>query len=192
MSENVGIPTLYKDIQFRSRLEARYAVYFDLLGWEWAYEPIDLPGWIPDFVLFSSSQENVFVEVKPISNFVEFEDRGKVVGALEQSKYSGAPILVLGCRTWKIDSGRLAFGWLGDRTYQSEGYIFVPVYMIKYKYSWGFKTPLIHRLPGQYGGYQWKGYRDYTVFGGEAGEESNDFLSLWAKAGNTVQWKPAK
>lgn len=31
--------TVYKDIQFRSRLEARWAVFFDELGLSWDYEP---------------------------------------------------------------------------------------------------------------------------------------------------------
>lgn len=38
VSPNV-IPTMYKGIQFRSRLEARWAVFFDTLGIEWEYEP---------------------------------------------------------------------------------------------------------------------------------------------------------
>jgi hypothetical protein len=46
-----AIPTTYAGVRFRSRLEARWAATFDLLGWEWAYEPYDLNGWIPDFVL---------------------------------------------------------------------------------------------------------------------------------------------
>jgi len=29
-----AIPTLYKDVQFRSRLEAKWAAFFDLLGWD--------------------------------------------------------------------------------------------------------------------------------------------------------------
>lgn len=38
VSPNV-IPTMYKGINFRSRLEARWAVFFDTLGIEWEYEP---------------------------------------------------------------------------------------------------------------------------------------------------------
>lgn len=38
VSPNV-IPTMYKGIQFRSRLEARWAVFFDTLGIKWEYEP---------------------------------------------------------------------------------------------------------------------------------------------------------
>jgi hypothetical protein len=34
-----AIETSYKGYRFRSRLEARWAVFFDALGWEWDYEP---------------------------------------------------------------------------------------------------------------------------------------------------------
>lgn len=34
---HASIPTTYKRINFRSRLEARYAVLFDQLGWRWDY-----------------------------------------------------------------------------------------------------------------------------------------------------------
>ena len=59
-----AIPTLYKGIQFRSRLEARWAAFFDLLEWPWEYEPIDLQGYIPDFVL--GFERPMIVEVKPL------------------------------------------------------------------------------------------------------------------------------
>ncbi len=42
-------PTTYGSTLFRSRLEARWAAYFDLAGWSWEYEPVDLNGWSPDF-----------------------------------------------------------------------------------------------------------------------------------------------
>lgn len=43
--------TFYNGVWFRSRLEARWAAFFDLIGWQWEYEPIDLVGWSPDFRL---------------------------------------------------------------------------------------------------------------------------------------------
>lgn len=69
-----AIPTKYAGVQFRSRLEARWAAFFDLVGWRWEYEPIDLAGYIPDFVvqrpLMSYDEvpgfdEPFLVEVKP-------------------------------------------------------------------------------------------------------------------------------
>jgi hypothetical protein len=56
-------PTKYKGIMFRSRLEARWAIMFDLLGWRWEYEPIDLMGYLPDFVVMFAAGP-VLVEVK--------------------------------------------------------------------------------------------------------------------------------
>src|SRR5689334_17079301 len=77
-------PTLYKDIMFRSRLEARWAAFFDIAGWRWAYEPFDLEGWTPDFQLKGAAND-VLVEVKPIDWFddgpevvLQFRDLEKV------------------------------------------------------------------------------------------------------------------
>ncbi len=56
----------YKGITFRSTLEARWAAFFDLCGWRWAYEPdIGSKSWLPDFSL-KGYDENFYVEVKPI------------------------------------------------------------------------------------------------------------------------------
>src|ERR1039458_6510910 len=58
-----AIETAYRGHLFRSRLEARWAAMFDLLGWSWTYEPFDANGYIPDFVLHGDRP--VLVEVKP-------------------------------------------------------------------------------------------------------------------------------
>lgn len=55
-------PTDYAGVKFRSQLEACWASFFDLNEIEWEYEPIRLPGWIPDFRLFGK----FLCEVKPI------------------------------------------------------------------------------------------------------------------------------
>lgn len=59
-----AIPTKYEGVQFRSRLEARWAAFFDQCKWNWDYEPIDLDGWAPDFVLHTPHC-SVYAEVKP-------------------------------------------------------------------------------------------------------------------------------
>lgn len=46
-----AIPTDYAGVRFRSRLEAKWAAFFDLCGLRWMYEPLDLAGYIPDFLL---------------------------------------------------------------------------------------------------------------------------------------------
>lgn len=62
------IPTKYKGYTFRSRLEARWAVYFDLIGITWEYEPEGYKlrngvWYLPDFYLH---QLDTFVEIKPM------------------------------------------------------------------------------------------------------------------------------
>lgn len=57
-------PTLYKDRLYRSRLEARWACMFDFMGWQYEYEPFDLNGWSPDF-LVKGCAGDILVEVKP-------------------------------------------------------------------------------------------------------------------------------
>jgi hypothetical protein len=59
-----AIPTVYKGIEFRSRLEAKWAIMFDLFSWSWEYEPIDLNGYIPDFHI-DFGRDRFFVEIKP-------------------------------------------------------------------------------------------------------------------------------
>ncbi len=58
MSEIKAIPTEYKGYLFRSRLEARWAVFFDAMGIEWEYEPegfvLSNGSWyLPDFYLLN-------------------------------------------------------------------------------------------------------------------------------------------
>lgn len=62
-----AIETRYKGCRFRSRLEARWAVFFDTLGVKWEYEKegYDLGAagrYLPDFWL---PNEQVWVEIKP-------------------------------------------------------------------------------------------------------------------------------
>lgn len=64
-----AIETSYKGYRFRSRLEARWAVFFDTLGLRWEYEPegFDLGGgayYLPDFFL-PDLGGGTWVEVKP-------------------------------------------------------------------------------------------------------------------------------
>ena len=62
-----ALETLYSGTRFRSRTEARWAVFFDAMGLRWQYEPegYDLGDglwYLPDFFL---PDLDMFVEVKP-------------------------------------------------------------------------------------------------------------------------------
>lgn len=67
------IETRYKGYRFRSRLEARWAVFFDALGLPWQYEPEGFHDgktrYLPDFFVGEADDwRSVFVEVKPFLN----------------------------------------------------------------------------------------------------------------------------
>jgi hypothetical protein len=61
-----AIETHYRGYRFRSRLEARWAVFFDILGIDWEYEKegLDLDGvwYLPDFWL---PHMETWIEIKP-------------------------------------------------------------------------------------------------------------------------------
>jgi hypothetical protein len=59
-----GIPTKYDGVVFRSRLEARWAAFFDRVQWPWEYEALELRGYLPDFIL-RFPHAPILAEVKP-------------------------------------------------------------------------------------------------------------------------------
>lgn len=80
MSEIKAIETIYKGYRFRSRLEARWAVFLDALGVRWEYEPegFVLPSgrrYLPDFRVacygtrgdcYNESVFSLYIEVKGV------------------------------------------------------------------------------------------------------------------------------
>jgi len=91
-----AIPTTYRGIEFRSRLEAKWASVFDQLGWKYEYEPIDLHGYIPDFVL--QWPQPVIVEIKPAMTIRELD------AAKEKIERSGwnHDAMILGGTTFEL------------------------------------------------------------------------------------------
>jgi hypothetical protein len=82
-----AIETEYKGYRFRSRLEARWAVFFDACSIQWEYEPegFELPcgtRYLPDFWL-PRFHGGIYVEVKPIggdfSKAHAFADAGNLI-----------------------------------------------------------------------------------------------------------------
>ena len=75
MDELIAIPTKYNHYTFRSRMEARWAVFFDGMGIKWDYEKegfkLEDILYLPDFELLTF-QGGCFVEVKPVE-FTEEE-----------------------------------------------------------------------------------------------------------------------
>jgi hypothetical protein len=95
-----AIPTTYKGINMRSLAEARWAAFFDELSWKWSYEPIELDGYIPDFILDFPAGK-VLVEVKGVWPSSDLGDeeiwRVKYDAAekIEASGWKGCAIILL-------------------------------------------------------------------------------------------------
>lgn len=106
-----AIPTDYRGVHFRSRLEAKWACFFDNVGWPWEYEPIDLDGYIPDFIL--PFYEPMLVEVKPE---VMRKDLGQHISRIEKSGWTGEA-LILGAAIFE-ESGWGQIGLSGERDEQ--------------------------------------------------------------------------
>jgi len=78
------IPTIYNGMSFRSKLEARYYIFFKSLGFDIEYEPEveNVYGYQPDFVIYSTREEDdylgkaqtIYVEIKPIRDVVKIFD----------------------------------------------------------------------------------------------------------------------
>lgn len=85
MSQTKAIQTEYKGYKFRSRLEARWAVFFDAGGIKWEYEPQgfeceDGTRYLPDFYL---PEERMWCEVKP-NNPERAEEFRKVFACIKE------------------------------------------------------------------------------------------------------------
>lgn len=97
-----AIPTTYAGHAFRSRLEAKWAALFDLLRWEWTYEPFDTGNWIPDFLIQGDAP--FLVEIGPC--VTEADYRAK---ATKPSAYLDTPTVILGASlTMPSDYGDVA------------------------------------------------------------------------------------
>lgn len=101
-------PTKFRGVQYRSRLEARWAAFFTLLNFDFVYEPFDLGAWSPDFLLKGKYGFEVLVEVKPITE-IDAETTRKMFDAAKEQR-----LLLVGVSP-KVSSvglnGFLQVGW---------------------------------------------------------------------------------
>jgi hypothetical protein len=67
----MAITTMFDGIEYRSRLEARWAAFFTNIGWQTTYEPFDGDGYIPDFLVHG--ERPLLVEIKPAVSLVDFQ-----------------------------------------------------------------------------------------------------------------------
>lgn len=113
---SAGIPTRVGGVQYRSRLEAKWAILFKHYGWNFTYEPFDADGYIPDFVI--DGDRPLLVEIKPAVTKRDYQSPvAKITRALQGHWPHDVVILganplpdleVEGCGTYAFG------GWLGE------------------------------------------------------------------------------
>lgn len=87
-----AIETQYKGYRFRSRLEARWAVFFDAMNWQWQYEVEgykfdDGTCYLPDFYL---PHYDIFIEIKG-----QAPNRAEIEKAIALGSGSGKAVAVV-------------------------------------------------------------------------------------------------
>ncbi len=109
-----AIPTKFDGIEYRSRLEARWASFMRKIGWHYTYEPLDGAGYIPDFIVYGDRP--LFIEVKPAITLAEYQQPVHKIDA------SGLAhdVLIVGVSPFLaapgVRYGGEAAGWLGERS----------------------------------------------------------------------------
>ena len=90
----MAIPTIYEGIEYRSRLEARWAAFFARLGWRTTYEPFDGDGYIPDFLVHGKLP--MLIEVKPAATPREYESPIEKINHGLRNAWPDGRVLIVG------------------------------------------------------------------------------------------------
>ncbi len=179
-----AIPTTYDGIEYRSRLEARWAAFMANIGWDTVYEPFDGDGYIPDFLV--QGDNPLLIEVKPASIAADYLGAvPKAESGLEQ--HWKHDILIVGSTPFPLvsfgyGSTHLA-GLLGEYGAHWEGWVWnegewhtcracgaVNVHHVEMTFS--------GRPCGHYDGDHYLGEPPMRIM-----------ASMWADACNDVKWR---
>lgn len=187
-----AIATTYRNFQFRSRLEAKWAVFFDHCGWKWSYEPLDLNGWIPDFAI---GERPTLVEIKPYFNEAEWSDaKAKII----ESGYS-KPVILLGVDATflNITGEAPQVGWLYEPM-AHDGRTEWATWDLHFGVTEGNGKFGLCPLDGGWWNCIWKPPANATSANKwsrvwlEAADVEENLVSRWAHACNVSKWIPTR
>lgn len=193
-----AIPTMFRDVQMRSRLEATWACFFELCGWPWEYEPFDMPGWIPDFVLAG----HVLVEVKPYPpNDLEVWKSviTKSTGAWSQcwKDHHVDSLLLLGTSPWFGGSNSdVSLGWLSESIFYDSTNVAEAWKSDTCQPDmdlWFEESPVGKFQSGKIDFCHcvgWFGGRIFGEYDGGTYPNEKPVEKIWHRAKNLTQWKP--
>lgn len=180
-----GIPSVYRGVGMRSRVETRWAALFDELGWPWQYEPIDLDGYIPDFAL-RFDDGPMLIEIKGI--VLSPEDLADHTRKIELSGWEGE-VLIVGATPWELAAAQPLLGSIGEPE----------IVRGEREWRWGeariFKCLSCNHVSVLAAAGSWhcricgtgNGNAHVGAFCIDAEERFED---IWARATNRVQWRP--
>jgi hypothetical protein len=172
-----GIPTTYRGLKFRSRLEACWAALFDRESWVWEYEPQDLDYYIPDFVL-PFDHAPLLVEVKAEHSVDALRLHTEKI---ERSKWTGEALIV-GAEPFEADQLSPVLGLIGERVDRRE-WLWSPARAFACL-SCGNLSVLAEDL-------SWRCRACGTDDGNShVGQLDHGLERSWAEAKNRVQWRP--
>jgi hypothetical protein len=184
---------------------------FDLLGWDWTYEPFDYDGYIPDFLLHGGRE--TLVEVKGVSTLAELTPVvdhvhmhaprweggvlavGARVGFYDEASIRGTQHLVLGAMSdpWGCMGTGPAL-WSGCSGYDTEEKILNKAgEVVGVTYTPGC-FPGIGFFHGAEGSYEmhpcghWDG--DHCIVSGHPNPSEEVLLLAWGKAHEMTRWTP--
>lgn len=173
-----AIPTTYNGRLYRSRLEAKWAAFFDLLGWSHEYEPFDLGAWSPDFLVKPLGLEYL-TEIKPITEFHnETGDKmlRAVVNKVQGPRYRGIYLFGV-CPELALDGKAVRIGWTNPISEDGAYRGWRPNYIVWWQHS---LTPSFSPMTVREEMLSVSDYRSYP----------EHTMNLWADATSRAQWHP--
>lgn len=183
---STAIQTKYQGIEYRSRLEARWASFMTRIGWQFTYEPLDGDGYIPDFIVHG--ERPLFIEVKPAMIRQDYyEPCEKIDKGLIQFKQD---VLIVGIHPFIGPAGSWGYegaGLLG----QYEPYCLEPK---PPAFDWDFGAWHICTTCDSISLNHYNYYISAVCGHGECGKNFDSppithMKTLWADACNDVKWR---
>lgn len=186
-----AIETWWNGIRYRSRLEARWGCFMELVGWadHVQYEPIDLQGYIPDFIVCTPGNRPFLLEVKPALDFNDLSNLG--TKKIEQSGWQH-DALVVGTRPlWgSFDSsfwgGDNALGLLGEYVPEDRYFSWAPAAVGICGCGDDWRMDFCH--PYQSFRHRFCGGYDGSCLRCEAGD-AELIHGAWKMAGDATRWQ---
>lgn len=198
LTEFKAIVTAYRGYQFRSRLEAKWAVFFDLCGWKWSYEPFDLNGWIPDFAI---GEWPTLVEIKPFFNRDEW---GEQINKIANSGWNRDVVLLGADPTWSAEHFDNApqIGWLLEINHVGPDEDYLIPWELHFGFTEGNGKPGLCPMMGSWVNHIWKPttddhpnkwsrVREFDYVRSGPADTAREYLEeRWSDASNVSQWIP--